>query len=545
MKWFLNRSTRTKLLLGFGAMIVMLGVVGGTAYRGITALLASHQLLYEDNVAEVIDVMATDTNLLRSRLAVFTMLSTTKRSDQETPYRFIQGQTKANDEILRRLRARNEHGPTPLTRLDEYIRLLEEFQHTRDTEIIPLVLDGQIAAAQALVLGVQNERYLKLEAFANEMVQQSEAEATAALQRSEQAAQRSISVFLVVGLMAVLLTVAMALFFSRVLANPLREMAGVAEQVAAGNLSARTPVSGRTDEVGVLAQSFGKMMESLRTMNREIRDGVNVLASAASEILAATTQIASGAAETATAVEETTTTVEEVRQTTDVASQKSAYVADISQQTAQASQEGKQSVEAAIAGMQHIKNQMESIADSVVRLSEQGQAIGEIIASVNDLAEQSNLLAVNAAIEAAKAGDQGRGFAVVAQEIRGLAEQSKQATAQVRTILGDIEKATSAAVMATEQGSKAVEAGTQRSAQAGDSIRTLATTISETAQAAMQISASSRQQATGMDQIAVAMENIKQASAQNVAGTKQSETSAQNLHELGQKLKHLVEQYQV
>src|SRR5206468_6485887 len=91
-----------------------------------------------------------------------------------------------------------------------------------------------------------------------------------------------------------------------------------------------------------------------------------------------------------------------------------------------------------------IQTQMESIADSVVKLSEQGQAIGEIIATVNDLAEQSNLLAVNASIEAAKAGEQGKGFAVVAQEVKSLAEQSKQATAQVRNLLNDIQKATSA-----------------------------------------------------------------------------------------------------
>src|SRR5690606_7732014 len=126
--------------------------------------------------------------------------------------------------------------------------------------------------------------------------------------------------------------------------------------------------------------------------------------------------------------------------------------------------------------------------------SEQGQAIGEIIAAVNDLAEQSNLLAVNAAIEAAKAGEHGRGFAVVAQEVRSLAEQSKQATAQVRTILQDIQKATTAAVLATEQGSKAVEDGVRQTTEAGEAIAALAEMIDEAAQAATQIAASSQQQ---------------------------------------------------
>src|SRR5208283_2790829 len=190
----------------------------------------------------------------------------------------------------------------------------------------------------------------------------------------------------------------------------------------------------------------------------------------ASEILATTTQIATGAAETATGVSETTTTVEEVKQTAQVASQKARSVMDGAQRSVQVSQTGRKSVEETLAGMNRIREQMEFIAGSIVRLSEQSQAIGEIIAAVNDLAEQSNLLAVNAAIEAAKAGEQGKGFAVVAQEVKSLAEQSKQATAQVRGILGDVQKATSAAVMATEQGSKVVEAGVKQSTEVSEAI---------------------------------------------------------------------------
>jgi methyl-accepting chemotaxis protein len=195
--------------------------------------------------------------------------------------------------------------------------------------------------------------------------------------------------------------------------------------------------------------------------------------------------------------------------------------------------------------MKHSQDQMGSIAASIVRLSEQNQAIGEIIATVSDLAEQSNLLAVNAAIEAAKAGEQGKGFAVVAQEVKSLAEQSKQAAAQIRAILNDIQSAMSTAVMATEQGSKAVEAGVKQSEEAGRAIRMLAESIAESGQAATQIAASSQQQLVGMDQVVGAMESIKQASAQNVAGTRQIETAAQNLHRLGQTLKQLVEHYKV
>ena len=198
-----------------------------------------------------------------------------------------------------------------------------------------------------------------------------------------------------------------------------------------------------------------------------------------------------------------------------------------------------------IEGMHRIESQMESIAESIMKLSEHGQVIGGIIVTVEDVAEQSNLLAVNASIEAAKAGEQGKGFAVVAHEVKTLAEQSRQATAKVRNILDDIQKATTGSVMTTEQGSKAVEAGLKQSIEAGDAIRKLANSVAEAAQSTTQISVSSQEQLVGMDQIVSAMESIKQASTQNVTATKQVESAARDLHELGQKLKHLVEQYKV
>ena len=277
-----------------------------------------------------------------------------------------------------------------------------------------------------------------------------------------------------------------------------------------------------------------------RNISRPLNGAINVLTSSASQIATTTTQVAANATETATAVTQTTTTVAEVKQTAAVAVEKAGNVAASAQQTAQASQTGVRAVEEMIGGINRIREQTDSVAASIVRLSEQSQAIGAIISTVDDLAAQSNLLAVNASIEAAKAGEQGKGFAVVAQEVKTLAEQSKRATSQVRTILGDIQKATGSAVMATEQSSKAVEAGLKQAADAGESVRTLTDSIAQSARAATQIAASSQQQSVGMDQLVQAMENIKQASIQNANSTRQTQEAARNLTELGRQLKALV-----
>jgi methyl-accepting chemotaxis protein len=389
------------------------------------------------------------------------------------------------------------------------------------------------------------------------------------------AQQRTSVAVLTFGGIVVLVISATLFLLLRSVTGPLAKLREGIAIVGAGNLDHRL-ANTTGDEIGDLSRAFDEMTEKLKatTVSRdelgqgnavlqteiaerkrveenlhllmqETQETVNVLSSATCEILAATTQVVAGSAETATAVSETSATVEEVRQTAQLANQKAMQVSDSAQKAAQSSQNGRKSTEDVGTGMNRIRQQMEAIATSMERLSEQSQAIGQIIATVEDLAGQSNLLAVNAAIEAAKAGEHGKGFGVVAQEVKSLAEQSRQATNQVRTILGDIQKATATAVMATEQGGKAVEAGTLQTEVAGKSIQALASSVHEAAQAATQIAASSQQQLVGVDQVAGAMESIKQASTQNVTSAQQLETAARNLNQLGQRLKQMVERYQV
>ena len=319
-------------------------------------------------------------------------------------------------------------------------------------------------------------------------------------------------------------------------------MAGMTKQIAAGDLSVRvTPQS----EKDVMGNALSSMVDGLQDITRGMVNGINLLASAAGEIMSTVSEFASSSSETASAINETNATVQEVRQTTDLTSLKAKHVYETAQKSVNVAKAGMKSVDEAIGGMQGIHERMGFIAERIVNLSEQSQAIGDIIATVNDLAEQSNLLAVNAAIEAAKAGEQGRGFAVVAQEVKNLATQSKQATAQVRGILGVIQKATTAAVLATEQGSKAVEAGMKQSSEAGEAIRLLSASIEESSNSTLQIVTSTQEQAIGMDQIATAIQSINQASNQNVEGSRQIETATRNIYDLNQKLQQLVSRYKV
>jgi methyl-accepting chemotaxis protein len=277
-----------------------------------------------------------------------------------------------------------------------------------------------------------------------------------------------------------------------------------------------------------------------RAVTRHLHDAVATLSAASSGILAATAQQASGAAEEETAIHQTTATTDEVRQTVALTTEKARAVAKDVRETADISREGRRAVDESVRGTREARARMEALAERILTLSDQAQAIGEILRTVNGLADQTNLLSVNAGIEAAKAGEAGRGFAVVAGEVKSLAEQSRMATAQIREILSEIQAATQLAVMAAEQGVKASEAGEAITSEAGEAIRQLGERLAQSADSAQQILASAQQQLTGVDQVAMAMQNIREASTQNMAATRQVEQAARELDGLSKRLTDLV-----
>lgn len=414
-----------------------------------------------------------------------------------------------------------------------------------DNNIIELCLANRTAEAIPIVENQMLPGITNVENEIFDLIKNEEKNCALLFNELEQVNTSARMEIFILGCIVLVFGLVNSFFITRSITNPLQTVVDAAEKAAARDLTVDVPYADNRDEIGILAGAFHRMVENLRAEIAQIIEATNVLAASAGQISTSIAQIASSSTETAAAVNQTTTTIEEVKQTAQVSSQKANYISEIAQNAVAVSQTGEKSVSETIAGMNKIQEQMEFIAESIVRLSEQIQAVGEIIATVDDIAEQSHLLAVNASIEAAKAGEQGKGFTVVAQEIRSLASQSKQATTHVRSILNDIQKATSAAVMTTEQGSKAVAAGVKQSSETSRSIRTLATTIEEAMQAVIQIAASTQEQYIGMEQSAYAMENIRQASAQNVEGVKQLETGAIDLDELGQHLKQLVERYKV
>ena len=321
-----------------------------------------------------------------------------------------------------------------------------------------------------------------------------------------------------------------------------------AREMRQGNLTQQLELAqdeDKDDPLVLLGYSLNKTRIAVRDMLIEIRSAANSLNLSSAEILTATTQQAAGASEQSAAIAQTTTTVDELKTIAEQSVSRAQEVAGASQRTVEVSRTGQQAVADSIASMHEIKGRVEGIAENILALSEQTQQIGEIIATVGDIAAQSNILALNASVEAARAGEAGKGFAVVAVEVRNLAEQSRQATAQVKAILSDIQRATNATVMATEEGTKGVDVGVRLAAQAQESIEQLAGVIDESAQAAAQMVAGGRQQAAGVEQVAMAMQSINQATVKSLSNTRQTERAARDLDVLARGLAEIVEQYQL
>jgi len=195
--------------------------------------------------------------------------------------------------------------------------------------------------------------------------------------------------------------------------------------------------------------------------------------------------------------------------------------------------------------MDAIREQAEAVATNIVALSEKTQAIGDIIATVNDVSERSHLLALNASIEAAAAGEQGRSFAIVAAEMKLLADQAKGATRNVRSILGDIQRGINSSVMLTEEAVKRVASGKERTDAGHAAIEELAARVQENVQTFQQIVASTNQQQIGIEQVTIALQNIREASQQTASSTRQLDQAAGDLGELSRTLVGLTERYRL
>jgi methyl-accepting chemotaxis protein len=541
MKFLDDRNIRTKLIITF--MIVMLVIAGISiiSYVNMKNINDGMTVLYQDNTVVIEHLGAADSALFKLRGDVFKyILIPEDRAQLDLDINNDIATVNSEMQIVRSLKISAKQRTT----LDQFDKNWAVYQRG----MAQSMTDAKANRTAEAILSIRDGGTLVktrdlVDTAISSMVVESINQAESINTQGDTTFANAINMLILSCVISLIISIILIIVLTSSIARPIEQLVRVTEKVAAGDLRAEISGEERGDEVGKLISSTRLMLDNMRILNKEIQEGITVLASSVSELMATMAQTASGAQETATSIAETTTTVEEIKQTADITSQKARMMAESAASASAMVESGRESVDETISGMNRIQQQMDSIGETIGQLNEQSQAISEIIGVVNDVADQVNILSVNAAIEAAKAGELGAGFAVVAQEIRVLADESRRATAQVQKILKDTQKAVSTAVMSVEQGTRVVESGVKQSTETGHSIKALEDVNAETAQSATQIQVSSKEQLVGMEQVAVAMENIKTASLQNLQATKEAERVARNLQDLGLKLKQMVDHY--
>lgn len=347
-----------------------------------------------------------------------------------------------------------------------------------------------------------------------------------------------VATLLVVGLLSGIAT----WLLRRSIIGPIASFTRFVERIGAGDLSQKMALAGR-DEITALGEHLNRMADGLRDVAVQTRGAAENLSAATIEIRASTQQQAASVEEQLAAVQETSATLDEITQSGAQMSRRAQDIASRADDTLEAGNVGLKAVEDTGRVMDSIREQAESVAENIVTLSEKTQAVGEIIATVNDISERSHILALNAAIEAAAAGENGRSFAVVAAEIKNLADQAKEATVQVRGILGEIQRGISTSVMLTEEAVKRVSYGKEQTDLSQRAIDDLADNIGKSTETFQQIVAAINQQHIGLEQVMIALRNIRQASTQTADGTRQLDGAAANLNALASQLSQSVNRY--
>ncbi|WP_309892344.1 methyl-accepting chemotaxis protein [Archangium sp.] len=544
-------SIGKKIALGFGLSLLVLLVVAFVAFQGTQQLVLTMDGLVEsrDNAKVIREVRLL---LVNAETGQRGFLLTGETRYLEPYEKALQGLNERLGELHKRLNNDAEQRAR-LARLEPLVRdKLAEMSET-----IRLRQQKGLEASLDVVLTDRGKQVMdRLREDLGEML---EVEDQRWERFEQQARDNSLRGRVILGagtLLGVLIVFGGSLLITRSITGPLDRLVAGAEQIGRGNFEHRIEVSNQ-DETGELARAFNAMAERRQKAEaqlgrqseerehtlRTVAEFVNQLAGTTAEILASTTEQVAGAQEQGSAVAETVSTVEELAQMSDEAAGRARAVSESARHSEEVGRNGQRAVQEAIVSMATVREQVESIASRILALAEQAQAIGDIITTVNDISEQTHMLALNASIEASRAGEHGRGFAVVAAEVKALADQSKKATAQVRQILGQIQKATQSAVMTTEDGTKSVATATRVVTQAGATIQALGDQLAQASLTAAQIAASSSQQATGISQIRQAMRDVSQATQQSLTSTRQTERAVQDLNAMGQKLKALLSEY--
>jgi len=543
MAWFHNLKISTKLLLGFSVSSIVACIIAYSGLRGIYAVSDSAESLYHSETVPIgqIGQIAKDFQRVRANLAF--LMFVTEEGEVNHDEQVVASLTREMDSLGSSFRKSLS--------TDEMKEVMTKYDQARSTflplqeRIVALAVAGKKQEAKTLFLvGDAREAAHAIEADIEKLVELKRMSAETAVRANNATAQSETLIVIVSLAIGLSIALTLGLFIARYIKRSLAELVSNAEAISDGDLTVDV-VQRNMDEIGVLTGAFARMTLNLREILTSLTEASAAVASATSQINSSTEEMAAGAEEQTSQASEVASAVEEMTKTIVENSKNAGNTADTAKQAKDAAEVGGRVVQETIAGMKRISEVVNKSSETVKTLGKSSDQIGEIIEVIDDIADQTNLLALNAAIEAARAGEQGRGFAVVADEVRKLAERTTKATKEIAGMIKAIQSETGGAVASMNEGTQQVDEGIKLADKAGISLSEIVRVSQKVTDMVSQIAAASEEQSSASEQISKNVEGISSVTNQTAAGVQQIARAAEDLNRLTENLQQMLGKFRL
>jgi len=540
---FNNQKISVKLGIVFGFLLLIMVSIVCLALSATKKVHDSVETISKGNYVKTVDASQASKaldDLSASIMMLVLLKDETALRDEKQKIEAARGRYAS---AMKHMEAMEKPGGKGLELLETAKRLIVPAAQAND-RVIQLALAHKQDEAVALLLNEAIPLTRKVHEAFGDQVKLQQRYTEASYLESAAVYSKAKLVLLGTGAAAVIFGLLSVWYLSRNFASRLNRVAETMSRVADGDLSVQLRIFA-SDEIGELGKSINRMLASTVTMIASIKQTATELSASADQMSVVNQQVAENSEEVAAQTGTVATASEEMSATSMEIAQNCSLAAESSRQGSRLAVEGVSVVQETVAGMNRVAEKVKQSASTVERLGTRSEEIGEIIGTIEDIADQTNLLALNAAIEAARAGEQGRGFAVVADEVRALAERTTRATKEIGGMIRAIQLETKGAVASMQEGVHEVERGTKDAARSGEALKNIRNQIDAVSEQINQIATAAEQQMATTNEITGNIQQITEVVQLSAGSSHDSAEAARKLQNHAGQLHRLVEHFTV
>lgn len=543
MKWFLDLKIGAKQLLSFISVLTLTVLLAGFALVKLAAVHAATVEISEHRIPAMQSLSDLKAGLFQYRISEMSYVFTEDSDERELRTANMETGMNAVKKAIAELELQ-------VTTPDER-KLLSAIQQdinqckSETQTILTMIGNKKTPDAIAEVLGSAQGNFTQAMDDIQAALDLKVMGAKDASQASANTYKSSLWWVVGMSLCTVGLALFLAVFTTRLIAGPVQQVALVARQVASGDLTHEDLKIHAEDEIGELARSINEMQANLREMIGSVSASIERIATASEQLSANASSQAQGAGVQKERTDQVAEAMQGMSLTVAEVAENSIHASEASRKAADTARQGGVIVEDTLVKMRVIDDSVEQTAKKVEELGRSSNQIGEIIGTIDDIADQTNLLALNAAIEAARAGEQGRGFAVVADEVRKLAERTRRATKEITQMIQTIQTETHDAVEVMQSGTLQVKLGVESTTRAGAALREIIQTSEAAGAMVAAIATAAAEQQAATEEISANIEQIAEITQGAAAGAEESARAVHELSTLAMDLQSMVGKFKV